>query len=77
MYVDPDGHFAVVIPAAAYAALVAVLGAALVYYAIKTIEAIVPLINQSFARVKSRPNYRSRYELHHIVAQTAAPVRNI
>lgn len=77
MYIDSDGHIAVPI---AYAAAVAVLGVGLVYYFIKTLDAIGKLIDQSFASVKTRPSYRTPYETHHIVAQyalKAQPSRNV
>ncbi|WP_240903755.1 DNRLRE domain-containing protein [Chengkuizengella sediminis] len=77
MYVDPSGHFAIPL---AYAAVLAFLGAWLIYYAIKSLNAVGKLIDQSFARVKTKPRYRSKYEVHHIVAQKhwkAAPSRSI
>lgn len=68
LYTDTDGHFAIPV---AYAAAIAVLGAGLVYYGIQTLKAVGNLVDQSFARVKSRPKYKSKKELHHIVAQNA------
>jgi len=79
MTTDPNGCFAVAI-LVIYAAAVAVLGVGLVYYAIQALDAIWKQIEQSFSRVKKRPNYKSQTELHHIVAQTdrrASPAREI
>ncbi|KXG08411.1 tRNA(Glu)-specific nuclease WapA [Anoxybacillus sp. P3H1B] len=79
MMMDPNGYFAVAIPVI-YAAALAVLGVGLVYYAVQTLDAVSKLIEQSFARVKKRPKYKSKTELHHIVAQKAGkaePARRI
>ena len=68
IYIDPDGQFAIaVIPVA----VLIVLGVALVYYLIKTLEAVKDLVSQSFSKIRTKPKYKSNFEIHHIVAQTA------
>lgn len=45
-----------------------------------SVKAIAQKLADSFAKAKSIPRYKSKYELHHIVAQTAikaAKARNI
>ncbi|MEY9975693.1 AHH domain-containing protein [Lysinibacillus sp. RC79] len=39
--------------------------------AVKSLDAIMPAIKASFAKVKVKPKYKSKTEIHHIVAQTA------
>jgi RHS repeat-associated protein len=80
MFIDPNGEIAVLIPPAVLAAAIAVLGAGLVYYAIETLEAVWKLVKESIAKVKNEPKYKNKYEVHHIVAQTARkaqPARDV
>ncbi|MGG6447376.1 DNRLRE domain-containing protein [Pseudobacillus badius] len=79
MLIDPSGTAAVAIPAL-YAGFVALLGTALVFYAVEQFKEIGRVLNEKYAKIKKRPKYKSKYEVHHVVAQTAkraAPARKI
>ncbi|MFD1737527.1 AHH domain-containing protein [Bacillus salitolerans] len=56
---------------AIYTAMVAVLGAALVIYAIQTLQPAMNVIHEKLRNIDIKPRYKSSTEVHHIIAQTA------